>query len=452
MYTIDTAQTNLSGIARIRTLIERSAELSFVSLNDRLTPNYWLALTIAHVVAWMFEGAYADADFNSLSLRLLICATTLPLFLSKIQTFKGIRKHNRIYFILTMWLHLPFLFSMLSTLNLSQLTEPTISNNIWFYQYFVALMLFFGLLSSINLSLFLVITAQILTAALVFLISDSNKIISFGVSSGMLATSLTVYCFSYLTHEKLAFVDQQKIETAYGIGARVAHELRTPLLSISNFSRAALKRLGNEASSSDDISASVEYLKQIVEEVTYSNRTIDLLLVTTSKAPFDNFGSEPIEARTLIVDTLNTFPYSNSNEIKQVAYATSEDNFEIIGSKRLVKHVLFNLVKNALLETKIHNEKRIFLGHYRVREKGFIYVSDNGPGIPKENRSKIFDNFFTTRTGGDGTGIGLAFCKSVMNDLGGSISYSREGDLSVFLLTFPLTKKSALAPPHSSPH
>lgn len=431
-----------SKLLRIVSFVEKSTELSFTSLSSRLTLNYWLAISTAHVVAWIFEEYYANPAFNSLWLRVLVCMVSLPLFLIASGFFQLLKEHIRLYFIAVMWLLLPFMFSMLCIQNLAVDRDSNTVSSIWLYQYFVATTIFFGLFSNLKLTLCLTILAQGI-ALLIFLFTTRFEAsISIGVSFGMLATSLTVYCFSFLTHEKLAFVDRQKVKAAYGVGARVAHELRTPLLSIKNFARTALSDLSGIDVPPHDIERSKRFLEKIVGETEYSNRTIDLLLVTTSTPPHSQVGREILSAEALITDVIATFPYSNSGEIDQIEYSSDGQDFYTRASSRLIKHVLMNLVKNALQETKPRDQEQIILGRYKEKNKGYIYVKDNGPGVLEENRKRIFDNFFTTRRDGDGTGIGLAFCKSVMRDIGGNIEYFRKDKMSVFLLTFPINKES----------
>jgi len=68
-----------------------------------------------------------------------------------------------------------------------------------------------------------------------------------------------------------------------------------------------------------------------------------------------------------------------------------------------------------------------------------IDISDNGPGIPKENINKIFDPFFTTKEVGKGTGLGLSIVHSIIEKLGGRIAVaSKIGKQTTFSIYLPV--------------
>ena len=67
-----------------------------------------------------------------------------------------------------------------------------------------------------------------------------------------------------------------------------------------------------------------------------------------------------------------------------------------------------------------------------------IEIQDNGPGIKKENMSRVFDPFFTTKAPGEGTGLGLALCYRIVTAHGGEISVtSNVGEGTVFNIILP---------------
>ena len=89
-----------------------------------------------------------------------------------------------------------------------------------------------------------------------------------------------------------------------------------------------------------------------------------------------------------------------------------------------------NLIKNAY----IHNGPNVKIEV--TAENNKLYLKDYGKGIEKEIIKKIFDKFFTQSR--SGTGIGLSFCKLIMEDIGGSIKCeSIVGKYTNFILNFP---------------
>jgi len=108
----------------------------------------------------------------------------------------------------------------------------------------------------------------------------------------------------------------------------------------------------------------------------------------------------------------------------------------------ILRQALINLVDNAIKYTQSGGKIVI-----RVAELGknkVIDVVDNGPGIPEQLRSRVFDRFYRvdksrSRENG-GTGLGLAIAKSAVEVQGGTLSLeaSGEGAGSVFRITLPV--------------
>jgi C4-dicarboxylate-specific signal transduction histidine kinase len=87
----------------------------------------------------------------------------------------------------------------------------------------------------------------------------------------------------------------------------------------------------------------------------------------------------------------------------------------------LIEEVILNLITNAS-EAMKHNtgDKLIRIATYSENEHIFVRVSDSGPGIPAELRTKVLEPFYTTKK--SGTGIGLSLCHRIITDHGGSLA------------------------------
>jgi two-component system nitrogen regulation sensor histidine kinase NtrY len=103
-----------------------------------------------------------------------------------------------------------------------------------------------------------------------------------------------------------------------------------------------------------------------------------------------------------------------------------------------IRIVLVNLFENSASMANPAAPGRVQLSLGKVGTDVVMMFSDDGPGIPKENISKIFDPYFTTRDGG--TGLGLAMVKNIVLLHGGSIhAHSAEGKGTTLTMALPLT-------------
>lgn len=111
----------------------------------------------------------------------------------------------------------------------------------------------------------------------------------------------------------------------------------------------------------------------------------------------------------------------DSRKIKLTIDVTPE-NLQITADRKLLEQVIINLVKNAI--QSIDKKGIISIRSYKEQEKNTIQVSDNGPGISKEELENIFIPFYTTREGG--SGIGLNISQQIIRKHGGTIHVCSE--------------------------
>ena len=235
------------------------------------------------------------------------------------------------------------------------------------------------------------------------------------------------------------------------VGQNIAHELRTPLATISLLANSlerhhqtlifgyneSLKRQLVEKEINDyQLSKLSKAISTISQEVRHANTIIDMLLLSSKPDSSLVRSNDSIQAFECADEAVQRFPYNNDVERSSIIVLRQWD-FKIVGLSVEVTHVLFNLIKNALWHAQKNGSAKIKL-EVGAEEKRIITITDTGPGIPQSQIKKIFDRFYTTETYGQGTGIGLSFCKSTMEALGGSIECeSIEGEYTRFTLKFP---------------
>jgi|GEM_PF-3263947 len=112
-----------------------------------------------------------------------------------------------------------------------------------------------------------------------------------------------------------------------------------------------------------------------------------------------------------------------------------------------VQQVFLNLILNAEQAMVEAHGRGVLLVKTRQVQGGIqVTLSDDGPGIPKENQERIFEPFFTTKGDGKGTGLGLTLCREFLEEQGGTISVqSEEGLGAAFIVELPAKQ----APSHA---
>ena len=115
------------------------------------------------------------------------------------------------------------------------------------------------------------------------------------------------------------------------------------------------------------------------------------------------------------------------------------ESLEVVGRKGYVHQILVNLVQNAVDVMEHQAQPRLAFACRVDRGRALISVRDFGPGISKDSMKNVFDPFYTTKSVGKGTGLGLYISYGLAKDLGGDLraeNHPRGG--AVFTLEVPL--------------
>ncbi len=125
------------------------------------------------------------------------------------------------------------------------------------------------------------------------------------------------------------------------------------------------------------------------------------------------------------------------NQIKRGVEVVREyrDDGIVLGRHEELNQVWTNLVHNALQAMGEHGELRVTVS--TANGEVCVSVADDGPGIPADVRTRIFDPFYTTKDAGEGTGLGLSICRDIVAGHGGRIEVESEPGRTVFTVHLP---------------
>lgn len=196
---------------------------------------------------------------------------------------------------------------------------------------------------------------------------------------------------------------------------QVAHEIKNPLtpmrLSVQSFER--------------KFDPNDPQIHQQVKE--YSDTLIQQIDTMSSIASaFSNFAEMPAQQNeTLNVPKIIKLGLDIFNEEYITFHTENEEIFAKFDRTQLIR-VITNLVKNAIQATKGQEDPKIKIDVQESENHVLIAIFDNGSGIPEENREKIFEPKFTTKSSGMGLGLGMV--KNIVEAYHGSITFTSEMD------------------------
>jgi len=133
-------------------------------------------------------------------------------------------------------------------------------------------------------------------------------------------------------------------------------------------------------------------------------------------------------------------------QIQQVqisSHNTSQQQL-VYGQAQRLEQVLINLINNArdalIGQVQPAPQVKITVSHMLLQDNAGINISvaDNGPGIDLAMQEKVFEAYYTSKADAQGTGLGLALCRDLSQDLGGSLSLTSSPGATVFNLWLPL--------------
>jgi two-component system, OmpR family, sensor histidine kinase CiaH len=196
----------------------------------------------------------------------------------------------------------------------------------------------------------------------------------------------------------------------------VTHELKTPIAATRLNLETLKKRKLDEEKQKILINSAIQETDRL------NDLTNNILLASRMEGGKQQFQSEWVDMPSIIPEIERQLKVRYPNRNFEVAFETSQD-LKVKGDDLMIRILISNLLDNAIKYTD--ETAKIKLGMHRENTFISIYVADTGPGIPAEEKDKIFEKFY--RMGSEknrttkGTGLGLYLCRKIVDGLRGKI-------------------------------
>jgi signal transduction histidine kinase len=225
-----------------------------------------------------------------------------------------------------------------------------------------------------------------------------------------------------LEERERRLVESERMAAIGQLAAGVAHEINNPIGIIRGY----LKTMGP-----DSPPEALREELRILDDEAASCQRIAEDLVAYSRAP--ELRCDSIAMDSVLRETVRRFQGSSDGARLRIVLDVAPGKAYADGGR--LRQVILNLMMNAAQASEA--DGLIEVSGAPVEGSAYeILVSDHGPGISAEDRSKIFEPFFTKRLGG--SGLGLAVCQGIVRAHGGSIvAEDREGGGTTFRVKVP---------------
>lgn len=212
-------------------------------------------------------------------------------------------------------------------------------------------------------------------------------------------------------------VQAAKLAVLGQLAAGINHELNQPLAAIRAYAENARAFMARQQWQTADAN-----LEQIVE-LTRRMADISAQLRQFSRKSGDH--PSAVSVPSCFDYALRLFQARINEHAVAICHQTGDEELWVMADLVRLEQVLVNLISNALQAMSDTEHPCLTLG--TCREDGLvrIWLDDNGPGIPEDQRQHIFEPFYTTRAPGSGLGLGLSISARIIDDFGGRLAVAQ---------------------------
>jgi len=266
-----------------------------------------------------------------------------------------------------------------------------------------------------------------------FFTNETATLLRASFISVLLSLLLSISIISSLVYLlKTIYKQKQLAEVKNDLINNITHEFKTPIATIST----ALEALKN-FNALNDKTKSEKYISMANLQVNKLNMMVEKILETaTLNQENSQLLKKPINISVLLESIIEK--YKTINTEKNFKFNSSIENNTFLADEFQFENAIGNILDNAIK----YGGKNISIELNSTKKSFEILIKDNGNGIPKNEKEKVFEQFYRIPTGNThnvkGFGIGLYYTKSIIEKHGGTISivYDKNNN-TIFKISFP---------------
>ena len=216
-----------------------------------------------------------------------------------------------------------------------------------------------------------------------------------------------------------------------GIISNITHEFKTPIATIG----AALEGINN-FNVTDDKEKTKRYVDMSSKQLSKLNLMVEKLLETaTLDSESLNLKKEKTDIVMVLTSVINRYQTHNLNKTINIIFENKSliANVDVFHFENAINNILDNAVK--------YGGDTITVDLISINESFEITISDNGSGITKANKDRVFEKFYRVPKGNThdvkGFGIGLYYTKTIIDKHNGIISLDLDNALTTFKINMP---------------
>jgi C4-dicarboxylate-specific signal transduction histidine kinase len=266
---------------------------------------------------------------------------------------------------------------------------------------------------------------------------------------GAIATQLQRRLWHRLEKARAQLTASDRMSVLGRMSAGIAHEMKTPLAAAMNgleSTRALAAELAESIDHPDvepaDLHEIAREIGVVVEGAASATRRAARFIAAIRSQTLQGSDAEyaPFAVKNVVDAAITLVEHARRQARIEVDTTRVAHDLVVEGDEGKLSQIVTNLICNAVDACADGRGTKVSIGAQRDGGSVLLVVEDDGPGVPIEHRTRIFDALFTTKRDAEGTGLGLAISRDLAEgSLGGTLVLAESARGARFELRFPGT-------------